>query len=49
VLVELAWVWAAAFPSGWQRNAACFGDGGRLAQNVGSMGGDIQQDEVGHS
>jgi hypothetical protein len=48
-LVELAWVWAAAFPLAWQRGAACFGDGGRLAQSVGCMGGDVQQDKVGHS
>jgi len=47
--VELAWVWAAACASEWQRSAACFGDGGRLAQNAGGMGGDIQQDKVGHS
>jgi hypothetical protein len=48
-LVQLAGVWAATFPSGWQRSAACFGDGWRLAQSVGCMGGDIQQDKVGHS
>ncbi len=48
-LVQLGWVWAVAFPSGWQGGAACFGDGGRLDQSVGGMGGDIQQDDVGHS
>jgi hypothetical protein len=48
-LVELGWVWVVAFPSGWWRGAAWLGDGGRLAQNVGCMGGDIQQDNVGHS
>jgi hypothetical protein len=47
--VQLAWVWAATFPSGWQLSAACFGDGGQFAQNVGRMGGDVQQDKVGHS
>jgi hypothetical protein len=47
--VELARVWAATFSSGWQRSAACFGEGGRLAQDVGCMSGDIQQDKVGHS
>ena len=47
--MELAWVWAAAFPSGWRRGAACFGDGGRVAQKVGGMGGDVQQDKVGPS
>ena len=48
--MELGWVWAAAFPAGWWRcGAACLGDGGRLAQNVGGMGGYVQQDEVGHS
>jgi hypothetical protein len=48
-LVELAWVWAATFSSGRQCGAACFGGGGRLAQGVGCMGGDVQQDKVGHS
>jgi hypothetical protein len=49
-LVQLAWVWAAAFSSGWwRRGSAWLGDGGRLAQNVGGMGGDVQQDNVGHA
>ena len=36
-------------PSGWRRGAAWLGDDGWVAQNVGCMGGDVQQDDVGHA
>lgn len=47
--MELAWVWAAAFPPESQCGATDAGDRGQVAQRVGSMGGDVQQDKVGHA
>lgn len=47
--MELAWVLAAAFPAERQRGSTGASDRGHVAQRIGGVGSDVQQDKVGHA
>jgi hypothetical protein len=49
VLTQLAWVGTAAFAAKWQNCAADFTNRSGFAQSVGSMGGNVHQDNIRQS